>query len=118
MPAEMNIEVPRNGSYFQRWTFRDRLTREPLDISEWTFALDIKSAAGAPGSPVGSAIFSDVDGPGGGVNVRIDGADLSEVEGAQEIVRLAYDFLGRDEESVITVEARGQIILMPGVSTL
>jgi len=118
MAANLNIEVPRNGSYFQRWTFRDKLTGSPLDVTAWTFALHVKRAAGIQDGTLAAATFSDVDGPNGGVNVRLDGQALASLEGAQETIRLAYDFLARDEGGVITVQTRGQIILMPGVSQL
>jgi len=115
MAARLDIEVPRNGDYFARWTLRDRNTREPLDITGWTLTLSIASVAGA-GSTVASATFSARDNPGGSFNIRIRGSDCAGVPGPMEIVRLAYDFVATDTTGVRVVETRGQIILMPGVS--
>lgn len=118
MAALLDIEVPRNGQYKQGWKFRDRLTGVDLDISDWTFALDVKASPGADGSPIASAVFSNMVGVEGTIDVFLDGADFASVEGEQEVVRLSYDCLAKDGGDVTVVQLRGQIILMPGVSTL
>jgi len=118
MPFERDIEVPRNSSYFRCWKFRDADCGAPLDISGWSFALHIKALATTGAPVIAAAHFSDVDGINGTVNIRIDGFDLSGVDGEQEIVRLPYDFLARDEDSVVTTQVRGTIILTPGVTTI
>lgn len=117
MPVNMDIEVPRNASYKQGWTFRDKLTKEPLDITGWTFALDVKYNAGAS-AVIASAIFNNIVGPDGTVDVQINGSDFSAVEGVQEKVVLAYDCLAKDIDGLVIVQTRGQVYLMPGVSTI
>lgn len=117
MTAQMPIRVPRNAQYKVGWTFLDRKTREPLDISDWTFALDVKYSAGF-GSPIASATFDNIDAPAGSVDVTINGADFATVRGAQETVRLAYDCLVQDSDGVVVAMVEGVVLLTPGVSTL
>lgn len=124
MAGGMDIEVPRNGHYFQCWWMEamDIVDGEdvwrPLDITAWTFSLDVKASAGLEGSPIASATFSGADSIAGTINVKLDGADFSDVDGKQEIVRLAYDCLAKDTDGIIMVQLRGQVILLPGVSTI
>ena len=115
MAARLDIEVPRNGDYFARWTLRDRNTREPLDITGWTLTLSIASVAGAI-APANANVERSA-----GIIACAEGRarnrrSCAGVPGPMEIVRLAYDFVATDTTGVRVVETRGQIILMPGVS--
>lgn len=116
MPAELDIEVPRNGNYFTGWTLTDE-TDTPLDITGWSLALSVKSAAGA-GPVISAAIFSGRDDPNGFFNVRLRGSDFASVPGVMETVKLAYDFVAKDADNIAIVETRGHIHLKPGVTSL
>lgn len=124
MAVAMDIEVPRNGHFLKGFTLEafEEVDGEeiwsPIDITGWTFALDVKASAGASGPPIASATFSDLDGLTGYVSVKIDGSDFASVEGEQEVVRLSYDYLAKDIDNIIMVEARGQVILLPGTSSI
>lgn len=118
MTATTPIRVPRNAQYKMGWTFRDRKTRAPLDISDWTFALDVKASAGAPGPPIASATFDNIVAIEGAVDVTLTGSDFSAVEGSQEVVRLAYDCLVQDGDGVVVALVDGVVLLTPGVSTI
>ena len=115
MPANMDIEVQRNGSYSQSWTFLDKNTREPLDLTGWTFKLDVKRNAGAS-EVIASAVIDQIDIADASINVTIPGSAFSAIEGAQETVTLAYDLLIRDSANLPVVQTRGNVYLTPGVS--
>lgn len=115
MPAEMNIEVPRNGNYFKGWTLEDDLGN-PLDITGWTLRLQARPVAGAGGAAIASALISGRDDAQGFFNVRLRGSDFAAVPGSMEIVKLAYDFIAFDADNIVIVETRGQIHLIPGVT--
>lgn len=115
MPAELDIEVPRNGNYFKGWTLTDD-QNAPLDITGWALKLQIKAVAGS-GPVIANATFSGRIDAQGFFNVRINGADFSAVDGPMETVKLAYDFLATDIAAIPIVETRGHIYLTPGVTT-
>lgn len=118
MVAMIAIRVPRNADFTSSLTLVDKLTGDPIDITGWTFALHIKSSA-SPDSPTLSiANFSNIDGENGSMDMIIRGESLSGVPGEQEVVRLAYDLLGRDEEGVTALTIEGEILLTPGVSSI
>lgn len=115
MAASLDIEVPRNGDYFAGWTLRDQNTGEPLDVTGWTLAMQVRHVAGQ-GSVVASAQFSGRIDHAGYFDVLLLGSDFAAVPGGSEIVRLAYDFRATDADGVRVIETRGQIILIPGVT--
>ena len=118
MAAIMQIRVPRNAEYKQNWRFRHRIGGDALDITGWTFALDVKASSGASGPPIASATFDNIVAVEGSVDVTILGSDFSAVEGSQEVVRLAYDCLVEDSDGVVVAMVEGEVLLTPGVSTI
>ncbi|MFK4794678.1 hypothetical protein [Sphingobium sp. ZW T5_29] len=115
MTARMDIEVPRNGDYFMGWQLRDS-AGDPLDLTGVALALHVRAVAGQ-GIVIADATISDRVDNQGSFNVRIAGSDFRFIPGDSEIVRLAYDFLATASDDIKIVEVRGQIILMPGVTT-
>ena len=118
MAAYLDIEVQRNADYHATWRFRDKITGEPLNVSSWLFSLQVRPVAGASGPPIAYGSVDITDALEGKVGVKIRGSDFAAVEGEMEIVRLAYDFIAKDRTDTKVVDVRGQIILIPGVSSV
>ena len=91
MSNKVDITVHRNSSYFRGWRFEDSECGAPINIDGWSFSLQVKSSATQSSPVIANAVFSDVVGRKGTVNVKIDGASFNGVSGIQEIVRLPYD---------------------------
>ena len=115
MSGIMDIEVPRNGDYYNGWEFLDR-DGYPIDFTGSTLALQIRTAAGADGAPVASATFDNREDLLGRFNVKISGDDFDSIPNDMEVSRLAYDFRVTEPDGVEFVMLRGQIILVPGVT--
>lgn len=117
MPAELDIEVPRNGDYFKRWYILDDQAAG-IDITGWNLGLWIRTVAGDANPPVAYGHITGRDDANGSFNVKITGSEFVSVPGGQETVTLAYDFAGTDTTGVKVVETRGHIFLKPGVTFL
>jgi hypothetical protein len=110
------IAVPRNGVYSKRWNIKDEATGEPIDLTGWNFALDIKYAAGDADPPLGSGAVTVYDAGEGALNVLVDGTDFAAVPGTHETVRLAYDLVATVAGTGALVIASGPLLLEPGVT--
>lgn len=115
MPVNMDIEVPRNGSFARTSQLVDD-QGEPIDLTSNEMALDIRRLPGDGGAPVGSAAVTIEEGNQGFFTEVIVGSDLAAVAGVYETVRLAYDLRRVDGTGLPTVERRGSILLTPGVT--
>lgn len=114
MSLDLNIEVPRNGHYCQDWQLADNVG-EPIDLTGHALEISVKAVAGQ-GADIASADI-DIHAPTDGLfTVTLAGADFSAVDGATEIVRLAFDLKHTDDGGISRIYPRGQIHLMPGVS--
>ena len=110
----MDIRVYRNADYCEDWQLNDNIGA-PIDLTGCTLGLSIRANAGQ-GSVIatGAVILHD---PGNGVfTVFIDGAALSSVAGAGQIVRLAYDLRLTYPDGIQAIPVAGHIILTPGVT--
>jgi len=116
MPAEMDIEIQRNGDYLAGWQLTDDQTGDPLDITGWTLALEVRTVAGIGGAAIASATFQNRVDAEGYFDILIEGADFSAVPNPMNIANLAYDFVATDDAGARIVEVRGHIILTPGVT--
>lgn len=108
------IQLERNGTYQTAWSVADD-EGTAIDVTGWAFALDVKYAAGEPDPPIASATITVVDAATGELSVVIEGADFAAVEGENENVTLAYDFVAVDA-GVPQVMVSGPLILVPGVT--
>jgi hypothetical protein len=115
MPVVMDIEVPRNGDYSRTSQLVDD-TGAPIDLTGHSLELDVRNFAGEGGPPIATATITIEPSHFGIFDELLHGADFSAVAGAFEKVRLAYDLKRTDPTGVITIERRGAVILMPGVS--
>lgn len=110
-----DIELQRNGDYRREYAIVDD-DGAPLDLTGAVHAFDVKVRAGDPDPVLASATVTTV-GPAvdGVVEVHLSGDQFAAVGGAQEIVRLAYDWkVTQDGDDNIIM--RGYIVLTPGVS--
>lgn len=110
MAAELDIEVPRNGDYFQEWELADS-DGVATDITGHVLELDIRALAGGP--PLASADIEQVSTTR--FSVHINGPDLSGLDGETEIVRLAYGLRHTFPDGIVEVPVRGHVILTPEV---
>lgn len=118
MLTEYNIPLARNASYKRGWTmlYPDGVT--PIDLTGWTFALDIKANDDLDGPVIASALIDNFSAIEGSFDVTIEGSDFPEPVGEPQIVRFAYDFIAKDATDVAATITRGQVVLYPGVSAL
>lgn len=113
MTMYLPLSVQRNARYRREWAFTTA-DGEPVDLTGATFEMDVKYAAD-PGEPVlGSATITIADAVAGRITVDLDGAAI-DADGAQEVVRLAYDLIAV-QGGTRMVLARGPLDLVPGVS--
>lgn len=114
MAQLVDIELQRNEVLTLDYALKDA-DGGTLDITGATFALDVMTAAGVGGSPIASATVTILDPALGIIAITLDGSDFAAVDGAMEIVRLAYDLIMTLEGTPSAV-MRGGLILVPGVS--
>lgn len=115
MTVMLDIEVPRNGDYSATSQLVDDAGL-PIDLTSNSMALDIRRLPGDGGAPVASAVVEIEPGTQGYFTETIKGSSLAGVLGQYEVVRLAYDLRRVDNGGLITVERRGIISLVPGVT--
>lgn len=113
MSRDLDLEVPRNGNYYQEWQLCDS-DGEPINLTGATLAMDCRAIAGDT-SVIASAAILLVEPLNGQFTVNWDGSDFDNVEGKTEIVRLAYD-LKRIAGGIAEIPVRGHIVLMPEVT--
>lgn len=114
MAVNADINVPRNAHYFEEWRLLDT-DGTGLDLTDQTLEMDCRAIAGS-GPVIASATISVVEATEGRFTVDWDGADFDGVSVDTEIVRLAYDLLRTDSTGTPTIDARGHIVLLPGVT--
>lgn len=118
MTVMMDIEVPRNGDYSRTAQLVDD-AGQPIDLTSNTMTLDVRRLPGDGGQPVASAVVQIEPGIAGIFTETIRGADFASVTslvGQYQIIRLAYDLRRVDGAGLITIERRGIISLIPGVT--
>jgi hypothetical protein len=113
MPASLDLEVPRNGDYYQEWQLCDA-AGAAIDLTSSVITMACRRIAGA-GGIVAAAEIAIVDPTNGQFTVRWKGEDFFEIEGVTEIVRLAYD-MRRVAGGITEIPVRGHIVLMPEVT--
>lgn len=115
MAVKMDIEVPRNGDFSRTSQLVDT-DGLPIDLTSNSMSLDIRRLPGDGGAPVASAAVDIEPGIQGYFTETIRGASLASVPGQYEVVRLAYDLRRVDGAGLATVERRGVLNLVPGVT--
>lgn len=115
MPVNMDIEVPRNGSFSRTSQLVDD-QGEPIDLTSNEMAIDVRRLPGDGGMPVASFAVEVEPGTQGYFTESIVGSAMASVSGVYETVRLAYDLRRVDGAGLPTVERRGTILLTPGVT--
>jgi len=110
----LDLQVDRNGTYNQRWRLRDT-DGAPINLTSIALELKVRAVAGQ-GAVLASATIDKYDPTNGMFTVRIEGSAFAAVEGATEIVRLAYDMRMTYPDGVKYIPAAGQVILTPGAT--
>jgi hypothetical protein len=113
--VELNIEMQRNGDYSRTSQLLDDAGL-PIDLTSNSMALDIRRLAGEGGEPVASAAVEIEPGIMGYFTETIRGADLGPLTGDYRTIRLAYDLRRVDGAGLITIERRGILSVIPGVT--
>lgn len=123
-PASLDIALQRNGDYQETWNLTNG-DGTPLDLSSLTLELEVRPAGGSPilyssaeetGSSTVSGIRIATPATDGDFQVTIRGADFADLDGEQEIVRLAWDLRIIQSNGIRSIYARGAFILEPGVT--
>jgi len=128
------LRMQRNGDYHQTWTIRDTgATSEehplgqPVDLTNYTFAMKIKAVAGASAvvltvpqtpDPLETGIYIE-DPPASGqitVTVKAEDMEAANLDNEQGVVVLAYDVLWTDADDITECIARGPFHYEPGVT--
>lgn len=110
------ITLERNSTWQKTWTIADN-DGVPIDITGWTFEMEVKASAGAPGAALANANITVTDAPGGELEIVLEGADFAAVAGTQDTVVLAYDLRAIKTGGVPETLVKGPINLEPGVTT-
>lgn len=114
MAEYLDLQVQRNATLSRTLAFTDA-EGAPLDLTGVTFTLGVKYAAGAAGGRIASGSVTAIDAVNGLAQLSIRGSLFNSVPGEMEIVTLAYDLLGFQDNEPMAL-ARGALFLLPGVS--
>jgi hypothetical protein len=110
---QSDISLQRNTDYVRLYeivTADAEGVETPVDLTGAALALDVKLRAGDADPPIASATITEDDYTLGRVTVALDGSQFDAVEGVNETVRLAYDFIATQDGNTYLL-ARGAIIL-------
>lgn len=110
----LDIEVPRNGDYFERWQLLDR-DGVPIDITSDVLMADARSIAGG-GSVIASAVIVKEAGTGGFFTMLWRGSDFDSFGGRMQPVRAAYDLKKNNSDGTARIVCRGHLIIYPEVT--
>lgn len=111
MPGRLDIEVPRDGHYLEGWRLRD-IAGVALNLTGHTVTAAAQAASGT-GPVVASAVIDLYDALNGRFNMKWTGTDFAGVEGATEIVRLAWKLRDTAPDGITKDIVAGEIILTP-----
>lgn len=115
MAVELNIEVPRQGDFVREYTLADT-NGDPHDLNGATIDWDAREVAGQ-GAVIASATITIIDAITGTIEAKWHGPDFDAVGEPTEIVRVAHDMKLVLDGGDIDVPIRGQINLMPEVTS-
>jgi len=107
------IEVSRVAIVPIGGQFWDEVANAPMDISGYSFSMQIALADGM--TVIYSPVVTVTDAILGMIDFTIDGASLSSVSGDQDTVNLSYQVKAIDFEGKSIVAIRGPLILTPGI---
>jgi len=107
------IEVSRVANVPIGGQFWDEVANAPMDISGYSFSMQIALADGE--TAIYSPVVTVTDPISGMIDFTIDGSALSSVSGAQDIVTLSYQVKAIDFAGKSIIAIRGPLILTPGI---
>lgn len=110
----LDIEVPRNGDYFEQWQLLDR-DGEPIDITGDTLSADARSIAGGT-AKIASATITKDPGTDGRFQILWRGSDFDSFGGKMQPVRAAYDLKQIHSDGRSRIVCRGHLIIYPEVT--
>lgn len=114
--AKVNVLIRRNEDYLMEWALLDE-DGAPLDITGWTFVLDIQERLAT--IVVQSGEITVTDAANGQIQVLIEGGDLAPISlvgSPLQDVALRYDLLATDTDGIRRVLAYGFLIMSRGIS--
>lgn len=111
MPANLDIEVPRDGHYHEGWSLTDT-DGVALDLTGHVVTAAAQAASGT-GPVIASATIDVYDAAHGRLNMTWAGIDFVSVEGLTEIVRLAWKLRDTAPDGITKDLVIGEIILTP-----
>jgi hypothetical protein len=114
MPAQMNFSCQRNANQIFDWAITDT-NGNAVDLTGATFDLGVKYAPSDADNIAEGGVIVVGDAANGVIRIVFDGAYFAAVPGPDEIVRLVYDLIAHQDGLHICL-ARGQFLLLPGVS--
>ncbi len=107
----LDIEVPRNGDYFEEWQLID-VAGLPIDITGHTLQAKAQEIAG-DGVVVGEATIAIVEAATGRFTMRWRGEDFDDLGEPTVRVSIAYDLKHTYPDGVRIVPAWGFLLLKP-----
>lgn len=107
-PLDVPIEVSRNGVTGIGLEIWDEVANSALDLTGMSFTCKVANALGE--APIVTFVAEVADALAGQVDVVFDGSQIN-VQGTQEIVRLAYEIKSDGGDTVV----RGPLYLIPGI---
>lgn len=111
---DVELDVPRNGSYFQEWQMLDD-ENLPIDLTGHTLSADARSVAGE-GAVLASATIVLVEANTGRFSMQWDGSDFDAYGDLTVDSRAAFDLKHAHPGGLVVVPVRGQIVLIPEVT--
>lgn len=110
MAEVLDIDVPRNGHYFQEWQMLDS-DGDAIDITGHTITM--KATAVPGGSNVATATIAVLEATAGRISVKWTGSDFDSFGNVYQISRAAYDLKDVYPDGTINVPVRGALNVIP-----
>lgn len=114
----VDFDLPRNGDLvrdIQLITTDLSGNETPINLTGYTVSMDARDVGG--GTVLASAVIAIVAAENGLIRMTWRGADFDEYGSQFDAVRVAYDLLAIALDGTRDVPMRGQLILLPEVTS-
>lgn len=113
-PATLDIQVPRNGDYFEEWQLRD-IDGNPIDLTGHTLSAQARPTGG-DSTVIANAIIAITEAANGQFTFRWRGSDFDGFGNRFALAVAAYDIKHIHPDGIVNIPVRGQLLIPPEVT--